>query len=51
MLGIEPLTSPMINQVFNQWITPSKGVQLLSIVLFHMFILTLHYKTMKYEGR
>jgi len=49
MLGIKPLTSPMINQILNQWTTPSKGVQLLSIFLFHMFILTHHYKTMWYE--
>jgi hypothetical protein len=51
MLGIEPLTSPMINQVLNQWTTPSKGVQLLLIFLFHMCSLTLHYKIMRYEGR
>ncbi len=37
----------MKNQVFNQWTTPSKGVQLLSIFLFHMFILTFHYKIMR----
>jgi len=51
MLGIEPLASLMINQILNQWTTQSKGVQLLSNFLFHMFILTLHYKIMKYESR
>jgi hypothetical protein len=41
----------MMNQVFNQQTTPSKGVKFLLIFLFHMFILTLHYKIMKYEGK
>jgi hypothetical protein len=35
MLGIEPLTSPVINQILNQWNTPLKGVQLLSIFYFN----------------
>jgi hypothetical protein len=38
-------TSLMKNQLFNQWITPSKGVQLLSSFLCHMFISTHHYKS------
>jgi hypothetical protein len=41
----------MLNQVFNQWTTPSKGVQLLSKKLFDMFISTHHYKTMRYIVR
>jgi len=41
----------MINQIFNQWTTPSKDVQLLSSFLFHMFISTHHYETMIYVGR
>jgi len=50
MLGIEPFTSPMINQVPNHWTTPSKVVQFLLIFLFHMFVFALHYKIMRYEG-
>ncbi len=51
MLQIEPLTSLMINQVLNQWTTPSKGVQLLFILKISNVILTLHYKIMRYEGK
>jgi hypothetical protein len=47
MLGIESLTSLMINQVLNQWTTSLKGVQPLLIFLFHMFILTFHSKIMR----
>jgi hypothetical protein len=50
MLGIEPLASLTINQVLNQWDTPLKGVQLLLVFKFHMFILTRHYMIMRYEG-
>jgi hypothetical protein len=41
----------MINQVLNQWTTPSKGVQLLFILKISNVILTLHYKIMRYEGK
>jgi hypothetical protein len=41
----------MINQIFNPWTTPSKGVQFLLSFLFHMFISTHHYEIMKYIGR
>jgi hypothetical protein len=41
----------MINQVLNQWTTPSKGVQLLFIFKISNVILTLHYKIMRYEGK
>jgi len=50
LLGIEPLTSPMINQVLNQWTAPLKGDRILSKFQFNMFILTHHYKTMRYIG-
>jgi hypothetical protein len=51
MLRIEPLTSLMINQVLNQWTTPSKGVQFLLIFKISNVIFTLHYKIMRYEGK
>jgi len=39
MLNIAPLTSPMMNQVLNQWTTPSKDVQLLlSFYISHIYL-------------
>jgi len=38
MLGIEPLTSPMINQIFNQWTTSSKGAPFVKFFMSHVYL-------------